>query len=88
MCITASFVPLQAVGASKRVFELLDRQPKQPPAGDARPTGSSEGGDVVFDNVWCASLHMSPAVLSLRLPCTWHEGCILAEYKQAFAEVP
>ena len=45
---------VQAVGASKRVFELLDRRPRQPPAGDAKPTGSPEGGDVVFDNVWCA----------------------------------
>jgi hypothetical protein len=59
---------MQAVGASKRVFELLDRMPKQPPAGDARPMGTPEGGDVVFDNVWCAGW---PYCYNLIHPCHW-----------------
>ena len=54
-------LPVQAVGASRRVFELLDREPKQPPAGEATPKGSQGGGEVIFENVWCAchTLHMS-----------------------------
>lgn len=59
---------MQAVGASKRVFELLDRMPKQPPPGDAKPMGSPDGGDVVFDNVWCALAEpRCPAQSVLRL---------------------
>ena len=52
---------MQAVGASRRVFELLDREPKQPPAGEATPKGSQGGGEVIFENVWCAchTLHMA-----------------------------
>lgn len=46
--------PVQAVGASRRVFELLDREPKQPPAGEATPRGSQGGGEVIFQSVWCA----------------------------------
>ena len=46
----------QAVGASKRVFELLDRMPRQPPAGAEKPRGAPEGGEIVFNNVWCAPL--------------------------------
>lgn len=42
----------QAVGASERVFELLDRVPKQPPAGDAKPEGSHDGGKIELRNVW------------------------------------
>ena len=45
---------MQAVGASRRVFELLDREPKQPPAGEATPKGSQGGGEVIFENIWCA----------------------------------
>jgi hypothetical protein len=45
----------QAVGASRRVFELLDRTPKQRPAGDATPAGSPEGGEIIFDHVWSVS---------------------------------
>ncbi|CAK0787881.1 hypothetical protein CVIRNUC_011103 [Coccomyxa viridis] len=45
---------IQAVGASRRVFELLDREPKQPPAGEATPKGSQGGGEVIFENVWFA----------------------------------
>ena len=34
------------------VFELLDRESKQPPAGDAQPKGSHGGGEIIFENVW------------------------------------
>ena len=44
------------MGASKRVFELLDRMPRQPPAGSEKPLGAPEGGEIVFNNVWCAAL--------------------------------
>ncbi|CAL8472139.1 g11681 [Coccomyxa elongata] len=43
---------IQAVGASRRVFELLDRQPRQKPSGNEKPMGAPEGGEVIFDNVW------------------------------------
>ena len=43
----------QAVGASERVFELLDRQPLMTPAGSRRPTGAAEGGKVELRDVWC-----------------------------------
>ena len=43
---------VQAVGASRRVFELLDRESKQPPAGDALPKGSQGGVYFLFENVW------------------------------------
>lgn len=36
------------------MFELLDRMPRQPPAGDEKPIGALEGGEIVFNNVWCA----------------------------------
>ncbi|KAK9905752.1 hypothetical protein WJX75_005726 [Coccomyxa subellipsoidea] len=45
---------IQAVGASRRVFELLDRHPRQKPSGNEKPMGAPEGGEVVFDNVWFA----------------------------------
>ena len=43
--------PLQAVGASERVFQLLDRAPQMVPAGKAKPSGSPDGGEVQFCNV-------------------------------------
>ena len=54
---------VQAVGASRRVFELLDREPKQPPAGEATPKGSQGGGEVIFENVWCARHTLQMPVL-------------------------
>ena len=42
---------LQAVGASTRVFTLLDRRPQMIPAGHAKPQGSPEGAHVEFRNV-------------------------------------
>ena len=46
----------QAVGASRRVFELLDRHARQKPSGNEKPMGSPEGGEIVFDNVWCTRI--------------------------------
>ena len=48
--------PLQAVGASERVFQLLDRRPTMAPGGSARPTGAPQGGDLLLKDVWCALL--------------------------------
>ncbi|EIE23519.1 putative ABC transporter [Coccomyxa subellipsoidea C-169] len=45
---------IQAVGASRRVFELLDRHARQKPSGNEKPMGSPEGGEIVFDNAWFA----------------------------------
>lgn len=42
---------LQAVGASTRVFTLLDRRPQMVPAGHSKPQGSPEGAHVEFRNV-------------------------------------
>ncbi|DBB11348.1 TPA: hypothetical protein ACH3X3_006772 [Trebouxia sp. C0006] len=42
---------VQAVGASTRVFALLDRQPQMVPAGQAKPRGSPEGAHIEFRNV-------------------------------------
>lgn len=42
---------LQAVGASDRVFQLLDRAPQMVPAGKAKPCGDPDGGEVQFCNV-------------------------------------
>ena len=46
---------VQAVGASERVFQLLDRVPKMPPSGNQRPAGSAEGGKVELQDVWWSS---------------------------------
>lgn len=45
---------LQAVGASERVFELLDRPTQMALCrGGRKPTGAPEGGHVQLLNVWC-----------------------------------
>ena len=44
---------VQALGASERVFELLDRRPRMSQAGSQTPHGRPEGGAIEFDNVWC-----------------------------------
>lgn len=36
------------VGAGKRVFQLMDRTPQLPPAGNAKPTGSQAGAALEF----------------------------------------
>ena len=53
---------MQALGASERVFELLDRQPRMGQAGKQTPHGRPEGGAVEFDNVWYA---LTPALVRL-----------------------
>lgn len=53
---------LQAVGASERVFQLLDRSPGMAAGGLARPTGAAKGGDLVLKDVWCAPIkHVKPS---------------------------
>ena len=47
----AVIVIIQAVGASTRVFTLLDRRPQMVPAGHAKPQGSPEGAHIEFRNV-------------------------------------
>lgn len=44
----------QAVGASERVFELLDRTPQLTEPGTMEPMGSPEGGDINLQDVTCA----------------------------------
>ncbi|KAF6264784.1 P-loop containing nucleoside triphosphate hydrolase protein [Scenedesmus sp. NREL 46B-D3] len=40
-----------AVGAGRRVFQLMDRTPQLPPSGTLRPTGSPDGAALEFKNV-------------------------------------
>ncbi len=57
-CIPSLAVGLrdtQAVGASERVFQLMDRQPNMAPAGSQKPMGAAEGGEIEFRDVWCAA---------------------------------
>ncbi|KAK9828398.1 hypothetical protein WJX81_003942 [Elliptochloris bilobata] len=42
---------IQAVGASERVFELLDRIPQLPEPGMMEPMGAPEGGDINLQDV-------------------------------------
>lgn len=42
---------LQAVGASERVFSLLDRRPQMVPSGNAKPHVSPEGAHLEFKDV-------------------------------------
>lgn len=54
------------MGASERVFQLLDRAPAMLPSGAARPTGAPEGADLVLKDVWCAGyLNPEPCVETL-----------------------
>ena len=58
----------QAVGASERVFELLDRTPQLTEPGTMEPMGSPEGGDINLQDVTCAAtLH----ILSAWRPNVW-----------------
>jgi len=43
----------QAVGASERVFELLDRTPQLTEPGTMEPMGALEGGDINLQDVTC-----------------------------------
>ena len=44
----------QAVGASERVFQLMDRQSTMAPGGPQKPMGAAEGGEIEFRDVWFA----------------------------------
>ncbi|PSS33649.1 ABC transporter B family member 27 like [Actinidia chinensis var. chinensis] len=44
---------MKAAGASRRVFQLLDRESTMPRSGDKSPTGNPDG-DVELDDVWFA----------------------------------
>ena len=46
---------MQAVGASERVFQLMDRKPTMAPGGPQKPVGAAEGGEIEFQDVWCVS---------------------------------
>ena len=48
----------QAVGASERVFELLDRTPQLAEPGTKEPMGAPEGGDIDLQNVTCARAYV------------------------------
>ena len=48
---------MQALGASERVFELLDRKPQMSPGGHATPHGNPLGGEIELRNVWCVPEH-------------------------------
>uniref|UniRef100_A0A7I4FKY5 Uncharacterized protein n=1 Tax=Physcomitrium patens TaxID=3218 RepID=A0A7I4FKY5_PHYPA len=43
---------MKAAGASRRVFQLLDRVSSMSKAGDAKPLGKDEEGEVKLENVW------------------------------------
>jgi ABC-type multidrug transport system fused ATPase/permease subunit len=43
---------MKAAGASRRVFQLLDRVSSMSKAGDAKPLGVDEEGEVKLENVW------------------------------------
>lgn len=43
---------VQAVGASERVFQLLDRAPRMPASGTLKPFASPDGGEIHFKDVW------------------------------------
>eukprot|EP00879_Flechtneria_rotunda_P023796 GHRR01025195.1.p1 GENE.GHRR01025195.1~~GHRR01025195.1.p1 ORF type:complete len:485 (+),score=163.55 GHRR01025195.1:1054-2508(+) len=45
---------IAAVGAGKRVFELMDRAPQLPPSGTLKPTGSPKGASLSFQGVFFA----------------------------------
>ena len=42
---------MQAVGASERVFSLLDRRPQMVPSGSAKPHVSPDGAHLEFKDV-------------------------------------
>ena len=48
----------QAVGASERVFELLDRTPQLAEPGHMEPMGAPEGGEINLQDVTCAPYYL------------------------------
>ncbi|CAI9109858.1 OLC1v1009778C1 [Oldenlandia corymbosa var. corymbosa] len=61
---------MKAAGASRRVFQILDRVSTMPKAGDKRPEGNPDG-DVAIEDVWFAypsrPSHMVLKGITLRL---------------------
>ena len=66
----------QAVGASERVFELLDRAPQLPEPGSMEPMGSPEGGDINLQDVTCAAALPLPIHCQLGGPNVWVCRCV------------
>jgi len=72
------------VGASERVFELLDRTPQLTEPGAMEPMGAPEGGDIDLQNVTCADA-VSLLLLESRLAHASQEGraCLAGGAKSA-----
>lgn len=49
---SSSFAVFPQVGAGRRVFELMDRNPNMPPSGDLTPVGSPDGAALDFQSVY------------------------------------
>ncbi|KAJ0049258.1 hypothetical protein Pint_16278 [Pistacia integerrima] len=47
-------VAMKAAGASRRVFQLLDRESSMPKSGNLCPLGSDQDGEVELNDVWFA----------------------------------
>uniref|UniRef100_A0A7N0RCM6 ABC transmembrane type-1 domain-containing protein n=1 Tax=Kalanchoe fedtschenkoi TaxID=63787 RepID=A0A7N0RCM6_KALFE len=66
-------VAMKAAGASRRVFQLLDRISSMPESGRECPLGDDQGGEVELDDVWfsllltriCSHAHQQDAMESL-----------------------
>ncbi|KAJ6844742.1 ABC transporter B family member 25 [Iris pallida] len=63
---------MKAAGASRRVFQLLDRTSTMPKSGDKHPAGEQDG-DVELDDVWFAyPSRPDQMVLKLKTPDNIH----------------
>ena len=65
----------QAVGASERVFELLDRTPQLTEPGTLEPMGALEGGDINLQDVTCAPGPPAPRPCVSLLPLLEKDSC-------------
>ncbi|MEW5304479.1 MAG: hypothetical protein WDW36_007089 [Sanguina aurantia] len=69
---------VQALGASKRVFQLVDRVPAMPESGQEEPVGAAEGVEVVMEAV-CFAYPSRPStpvlVLNSAHPRSQAPGC-------------
>ena len=80
--ILARLSGLQAVGASERVFELLDRGTHMDlSAGSRKPVGAAEGGHIQLHNVWCLLCPLA----SFSCPCTCFRSARACDMKSAVA---